>query len=414
MHRIGAEESEGSMKVAVGIDVAKEFHWVAIVLAETGKVLVSQRVDNDPDSIDGLINRLRQAEDAHGGLTIGIDLMGGVASLLTAMLLDAGMRLVHVPGLVVNRARRATKGGEAKSDPRDAKTIADQLRLRNDWREVTTSDEITLDLRMLVSRRRELVVDQTRRLARLRETLASFCPGLERAVDVTNLADLRLLARYTTPAEIRRAGRRRMIEHLLRAGVRRPYAEAVVDKVITAAERQRVVVPGTDRMAEFAREFATEALAVRRRISELDAQISADLDRHPDAALIRSLPGMGAILTAEFLAEAGDLTRFATADQLASAAGLAPVLQQSGKTHYLRRATAGSKTLKFVFYQSAFCAIRTDPTSKAFYRRKRSEGKRHHQALIALARRRINVVFALLRTRQPYQPDYRPDTATAA
>jgi transposase len=402
------------MAVKVGIDVAKEFHWVAVVVAETGKLLVSQRVGNDPDSIDDLIGRLRQAEADHGELTAAIDLVGGVSSLLTAMLADAGIRLVHVPGLVVNRARRATKGGEAKSDPRDARTIADQLRLRDDWRELTRDDEITLDLRMLVSRRRELVVDQTRRLARLRETLASCFPGLERVVDVTNLADLRLLQRYNTPGEIRRAGRARLTGYLLRSGVRRAYAEALTDKVITAAQAQRTVVPGEARMAEFAREFATEAITVRGRIGELEAQIAADLDRHPDAALIRSLPGMGAILTAEFLAEAGDLTRFATGDQLASAAGLAPVLQQSGKMHYLRRATAGSKTLKFVFYQSAFCAIRTDPASKAFYRRKRTEGKRHHQALIALARRRVNVLHAILRTRRPFQADYRANTATAA
>ncbi|MEU5266954.1 IS110 family transposase [Amycolatopsis sp. NPDC021455] len=399
------------MAVKVGIDVAKEFHWVAIVVAETGKVVVSQRVDNDPGSIEGLIGQLRRAEEEYGELTAAIDLMGGVAGLLTAMLIDAGIRLVHVPGLVVNRARRATKGGEAKSDPRDARTIADQLRLRDDWREVSTSDETTLDLRMLVSRRRELVVDQTRRLARLRETLAGFFPGLERAVDVTNLADLRLLSRYATAAEIRRAGRRRLTEYLLRAGVRRGYAEALADKAVTAAQGQRIVVPGEARMAEFAREFATDAITARGRIAELDREIAEDLDRHPDAALIRTLPGMGAILTAEFLAEAGDLTRFATADQLASAAGLAPVLQQSGKMHYLRRATAGSKTLKFVFYQSAFCAIRTDPASKAFYRRKRTEGKRHHQALIALARRRINVLFALLRTRRPYQADHAQVTA---
>ncbi|WP_141548001.1 IS110 family transposase, partial [Nocardia farcinica] len=54
------------MAVVVGIDVAKEFHWVAIVVAETGKVLVSQRVDNDPDSIDGLIGRLRDLGADHG------------------------------------------------------------------------------------------------------------------------------------------------------------------------------------------------------------------------------------------------------------------------------------------------------------------------------------------------------------
>lgn len=401
------------MAVVVGIDVAKEFHWVAVVVAETGKVIDSQRVDNDPGSIDELIGRLRSVGAEHGGITVAIDLMGGIASLLTAMLIEAGIRLVHVPGLVVNRARRATKGGEAKSDPRDARTIADQLRLRDDWREVTAEDEITLDLRILVGHRRDLVVDQTRRLQRLRETLTSMFPGLERAVDVTNLGDLHLLTRYVTPDEIRRAGRRRITEHLLRAGVRRSYAEPLADKAIAAGQAQRILVPGQTRMAEFVREFAAEAVSARRRISELESRIKEDLGRHPDAALIASMPGMGATLTAEFLAEAGDLARFASADQLASAAGLAPVLQQSGKMHYLRRATAGSKTMKFIFYQSAFAAIRSDPASKAFYARKRAEGKRHHQALIALARRRINVLHALLRTRQPYRAGYHA-SATAA
>lgn len=402
------------MRVAVGIDVAKEFHWVAIVLTDGGKVLLSRRVDNDPDSIDGLIEHLCAVAAEHGELTVGIDLMGGIASLLTAMLLDANIRLVHVPGLVVNRARRATKGGEVKSDPRDAKTIADQLRLRDDWRVVDQLDEVSVDLRLLVSRRRELVVDQTRRINRLRETLTSLFPGLERAVDVTNLSDLHLVARYVTPESIRKAGRRRITDYLIRNGIRRSYADRLTDKAITAAEAQHTVVVGQDRLAEFVREFATDAITARRRIGELDGQISDDLDRHPDAALIRSLPGMGATLTAEFLAEAGDLTRFATADQLASAAGLAPVLKQSGKMRYLQRATAGSKTLKFVFYQSAFCAIQRDPSSKTFYARKRSEGKRHHQALIALARRRINVLHALLRTRQPYRADYRPPVTPAA
>jgi transposase len=121
---------------------------------------------------------------------------------------------------------------------------------------------------------------------------------------------------------------------------------------------------------------------------------------------VHSLPGMGATLTAEFLAVAGGITRFPTGDQLASAAGLAPVLQQSGKVHYLRRASGGDKTLKRIFYQSAFCALQRDPTSRAFYDRKRVEGKRHHQALIALARRRINVLHAILRTRQPYRTDH--------
>jgi transposase len=84
---------------------------------------------------------------------------------------------------------------------------------------------------------------------------------------------------------------------------------------------------------------------------------------------------------------------------------LAPVLRQSGKVRFQRRPIGGNKALKRVFYQSAFCSL-SSPDSRAFYARKRREGKRHHQALIALARRRIDVLWAMLHTRQPFQPNY--------
>jgi transposase len=283
--------------------------------------------------------------------------------------------------------------------------IADQIRLRSDeLREVTALTEVDAELRLLVARRRELVVDQTRRIARLRDLLASIHPGLERVIDATNKADLALLARYVTPAEIRKAGRRRITDHL--RGVGRLHASriaTIVDAAIHAAAQQHLAVPGETVAADLVRDLAGEALTNRAKLTEVDKRIVEALDRHPDAALIQSLPGMGATLTAEFLAVAGGITRFATGDQLASAARLAPVLQQSGKMHYLRRASSGDKTLKRIFYQSAFCALQRDPTSRAFYDRKRAEGKRHHQALIALARRRINVLHAILRTRQPYR-----------
>lgn len=102
--------------------------------------------------------------------------------------------------------------------------------------------------------------------------------------------------------------------------------------------------------------------------------------------------------------------RFASPDALASAAGLAPVLRQSGKSSHLRRTTYADKSLKRVFYQSAFCSLGT-PESRAFYDRKRREGKRHHQALIALARRRINVLWAMLRDRKPYRAQNQPAAA---
>lgn len=104
------------MTANAGFDIAKEFHWLAVT-DDRGRQLLSHRVDNDPAAIDEAIGELHTVEAEHGPVTVGLDILGGIAALLTAMLLTAGFRVVHVPGLAVNRARRATRGGENKSDP---------------------------------------------------------------------------------------------------------------------------------------------------------------------------------------------------------------------------------------------------------------------------------------------------------
>lgn len=410
------------MPLAVGVDVAKELHWACILDIDSGRQLQSRKVANTPEAIDELIGEIEELAAEYDAVTVGIDVLGGIAGLLTAMLLepDHGVELtvVHVPGLLVNRSRRATRGGERKSDPADAKVIADQIRLRagsDELRPVARLAEPDAVLRLLVNRRRELVTDQTRRLTRLRDLLVSVHPGLERLLDVTTKTGLSLLTHYVTPAEIRDAGPEELATHLGAAGrFRTGRIDALVENVVAAAHAQRVAVPGEALAARMVRELAADALTVRDRLTALDAEIEEALAAHPDGALIRSLPGMGAVLTAEFLAEAGGIARFPTPGALASAAGLAPVLQQSGKMHYLRRATSGNRALKRVFYQSAFCAIQRDPASKTFYQRKRSEGKGHHQALIALARRRVNVIHAMLRTRTTYRPRTEDHVGAAA
>ena len=112
---------------------------------------------------------------------------------------------------------------------------------------------------------------------------------------------------------------------------------------------------------------------------------------------------MGTVFAAEFLAEMGEMSRFNSAnDLLAAAAGLAPVLRSLGSVSYQRRPKRGNRTLKRLLYRSAFCAISHHGASETFYRRKRTEGKTHHQALIALARRRVNVLWAMLRDGSTY------------
>lgn len=395
------------MDVAVGIDVAKEFHWAVATRLdpESGKAVnvLNRRVDNNPVAIGAFLDELSAGVEPGETVHVGIDIVGGIARLLEVMLLGAGLEVVHVPGLAVKTARRATRGGEHKSDPRDARVIADQVRTRDDLRALTLLSETDAALALLVGRRRELVIDQTRRLTRLRDLLCSIHPGLERVIDPTHKIDLALLARYVTPAEIRRAGKTRIANYLRRTGRHtRTVLERLVDDAVAAAQQQHVTVPGEATASVIVKDLAAEAIAARDNIAAIEAQLAEVLANHPDAALVMTLPGMGAVLTAEFLAVAGGIARFPSGDHLAAAAGMAPALNQSGKVRYLQRALTGDRVLKRVFYQSAFCALQRDPTSRAYYDHKRAEGKTHHQAVIALARRRINVLYAMLRDRQPY------------
>lgn len=389
------------MRVSVGIDIAKEVHWVTAI-DDHGEIRLDHRLDNTPAAIEALIGELRALE---GEVVIGLDMVGGIAGLAAAMLAAAGFRLVHVPGLAVNRARQGTTGGESKSDPRDARVIADQTRIRRDLRPIEAGTELDLEIRLLAKRRRDLVDDQTRRLNRLRDLLVSIFPGLERALDFTTKGALWLVSKYVTPAELREASRRKVVRHLQRAGGL-PNVKTLADAALAAAEAQRIAISGERMSAVLIRELAVEALTTRERIATLDRELETLLQHCPNAVLIRSLPGMGVVLTAEFIAEVGSVHRFSSADALAAAAGLAPVLRQSGKVRFLKRPTGGNKALKRVFYQSAFCSLQT-ADSRAFYDRKRKEGKRHHQALVALARRRINVLWAMLKDRQPFQAGFK-------
>jgi transposase len=384
-------------KVWAGIDAGKEFHW-AHVLDASGTELLSRKVENDEADLLGLIDEvLALAEQA----VWAVDQPGGSAALLLALLWEREQRVVYLPGLAVDRARDAYPG-ESKTDARDAHVIANQARMRPNLGVLAPSEGDLAELQLLLARRRDLVTDQTRSISRLRDALVSLFPALERALDFNNKGALTLVAHYQTPATIRRVGLSRLTCFLKNRGVK--GAEGVARKALTAAKAQSVILPAQSVAARIVAELAGEVLALKESISTLDGELEKRFFARPEARILASLPGMGPLLGAEFLVTVGDLSAFESADRLAAYAGLVPAARDSGKrTGNDRRMRGGNKVLKRVFYQSAFASLRSSPESRTFYDRKRREGKRHTQSLIALARRRVNVVWAMLRDGTTFQ-----------
>lgn len=100
---------------------------------------------------------------------------------------------------------------------------------------------------------------------------------------------------------------------------------------LEAAEAQHTVLPGESVAASIVADLATQLFALDERKNGLDKQIKETCHTHPQAHIIESMPGIGPILGAEFVVAAGDLSAYADAGRLASAAGLVPVPRDSGR-----------------------------------------------------------------------------------
>lgn len=171
----------------------------------------------------------------------------------------------------------------------------------------------------------------------------------------------------------------------------------VAARATTAAKTQTVALPGQDLTVSIITELATAILALDDCLKALDAQIAMTLAEHPQAAVIESMPGFGPFLGASLLVGANDLRAFPSAGHLA-AAGLVPVPNDSGRrTGNLHRPLRDSRSLRHVFYLSAQTSMMRAGPNRDYYLKKRAHGASHAQAVIALARRRIDVLLALLR-----------------
>jgi transposase len=391
------ETEVGRVEAWVGLDVGKEDHHATVVSA-AGERLFELAVGNDEAALERLLARALEV----GPCALVIDQPGSIGSLAVMVARRRGVPVAYVPGLVMRRASELYPG-EAKTDRRDSYVLADTARSharRLHWLEV--SDETLERLRLLGGYDDDLAHDVNRAANRLRDLLLAISPALERVLGprLDHPVARALLARYPTPTALRAAGRRRLTplakRHAPRMGAR------LVDEIQAALAAQTVTVPAEQTAGRVIRELAEELDRLAARRDRLAEEIEQTFASHPQAPVLLSIPGIGARTGARILTEIGDVNRFPTAGHLAAYAGLAPVTRQSGSSiNGETRSRRGNHRLKNAMWLSAFCSLHHD-RSRDYYARKRSQGKLHNAAVTCLARRRCDVIHAMLRSGLSY------------
>ncbi|MEV8393479.1 MULTISPECIES: transposase [unclassified Streptomyces] len=132
------------------------------------------------------------------------------------------------------------------------------------------------------------------------------------------------------------------------------------------------------------------------------------LETRPLSKVLTSVPGIGVRTGARILIDVGDGSSFPSAARLAAYAGLAPATRSSGSSiRGEQPSRRGNKQLERAFFLSAFASL-ADPRSRTYYDKKIAQGKHHTQAIVCLARRRADVLFAMLRNGTFYEPQPAP------
>jgi transposase len=384
--------------VYLGVDIGKSGHY-ALAVDASGKAIYQTAVPND----EAALRKLVIWATAHQA-TVVVDQPGGVAALLLRLCWASEVRIGYLHGLAMARARDFY-AGESKTDPKDAFVLADVARAhpsRVVWLE--PSGEALAHLELLCGYDADLRSDANRLTNRLRALLATHWPALERALGdrLATRGVLAVLQQYPSGPAVKAAGEEQLAAALKAQRVRR--AEAFAKHVHQAALAQTVTITGSATAASLIRELAVQLAAILARRVELEQELEQGFFALPEATILRSLPGIGPRLGARIAVEIGPITRFRTPGHLAAYAGLGPTPWKSGTSINANIPSRfGNHRLKNALFLAAFASLRHAP-SRTYYDRKRAQGKRHNQAVLCLARRRVDVLHAMLSRVVPYRP----------
>ncbi len=389
--------------IFVGIDWAEARHDVC-VLDDQGHVVAKGRV---PDGVEGLgLLHAMVADHAEDPteVVVGIELDRG---LLVGSLVESGYHVYAVNPFSVSRYRDRHATSGAKSDPGDAKVLADLVRTdRQNHREVAGDTELAEAIKVLARAHQSFVWSRQRQVNQLRSMLREFYPGALQALsgDLSSHEACSILGMAPTPELGRRLTRSRIRRSLAGSG-RSRNLDRKAEQIYEALHAPQLEAPSV--LAEAYGEVVGSLVLVIDRlthqIGQLERQLAQRFEGHPDAEILRSLPGLGLILGARVLAEFGDdPTRYEDARARRCYAGSAPVTRASGKRLVVLARVARNRRLADACYLWAFSALSASPGARRYYDARRARGATHHQALRALSNRLVGVLHGCLRHRSHY------------
>jgi transposase len=393
---------EKSKELRVSVDVGYRRHSVAIGLA-SGEILEEFEIEHRLEGFEEFFSRIEK-HNPNKGYCVAVAMEGynGYARPLDSMVRQHGYRLYNINNLKLARFKEIFPGS-AKSDRIDARKGLELFQLRDHLplakevlQEVLGTPQENEVLKRLTRRRRRLVNERVRVVNNLQADLQAVCPGL---LEITSEASSQWFLNFLLSADtLAQLARLRKATLLKIPAVGRKYASRIEDWQKRAHFGAEV-----EWVSEMIQEDAQRCLDLAEMIKTLQTKIKQVAQDSKIAKMLLSIPGFGPVCTSELAGEIGTIERFSKEGSLGLYLGMSTLDNSSGKYQ-------GSKAPKHVNTRAkAAMMIALDrhrkyvPESQRYYEKKRSQGKKHNQALRALGRHLCRIIYKMLKEGREYE-----------
>lgn len=401
MNKTEAEKTE-EYAALIGLDWATEKHDICIRDLATGEIRV-QVLEHTPEA---LAEWLGELQARYPGQRLALCLEQNRGALIYALMGHAFLDLYPVNPSTLARYRRAFTPSRAKDDPSDARLLVEILSLHRAKLAVWKPDDPqTRLLGFLNEERRKAVNLRTKLVLRLQAALRLYFPQALAWVGA-HLYEPQAcdwLMKWPTLEAVKSAKPPTIRAFYYAHNCRRPDQVSGIIAAIAAAQPLTLDEPVIEAYQLSVQMLAKQLRYLYAAIAEYNKRIARLFKQHPDAFIFESLPGAGPTLAPRLLCAFGtNRARHPDARSVQTYAGIAPVIERSGKSCWTHWRWNCPKFLRQTFHEFAKSTVIHSAWARAFYDLQKSRGKEHNAAIRSLAFKWVRIIHHCWQTRTPY------------
>lgn len=391
------------MRYYLGVDWADQTHAVWVV-DEDGTKVAARTVAHTAEGLSEWGRELDEWRAQRIELWAAIERPEG---RVVDFLLDHGVMVYPVNPKALDRARDRFRQSGAKSDPFDARVLADFLRTDHaHLQALQPSSDAAQELKLLTEDCQRHIRQQTRLVNQLTATLKAYYPRALEVAELTTALAREFLQAYPTPEAVT-ALTERQWQRWARA---HRLSETRTRALWDVLQQPQLPVPAhvVRAKARLMQSLVTQLTPVVAAVGEYREAIEDFFARMPAAPWARTLPiGKHGITAPTLWARLGDAPgRWESFRHLQAQAGAVPVTKRSGKQRVVQFRFACDKALRYVVDQVAFLSLLSSAWARAYYDQQRARGHSHRQALRALGAKWLKIIFVMWQRQVPYDEQY--------